>query len=267
MTTTRIVKQWALAMALVGLGSGGAVAQAPVRGALGTPATQESMLGAAGQGTTPPVKDDLFAGTEKFAKGASDVTEVTMDPDTLDMVNGRDAKRAHNMVLNVVRTYEYDKPGMYRIEDVEEFRKKLDTGDWHCSVHTRDLKNGESTDICNKRRTDGLVESAIITVEPKELTFIHTIRRASGGEGRLDPETLSGFGLSGEVPPAALFAMMRPEMHAEMLAARAEMQAEAAEMRSDSPMPLSPRLDGPEMNELMKHLKEQLNKLQIAPQP
>ena len=120
--------------------------------------------------TSSPVKDDLFAGTEKFSNGASDVTEVTMDPDTLDMVGGKDAKRAHNMVLNVVRTYEYPKPGMYNIADVEEIRKRLNTGDWHCSVHTRDLKSGESTDVCYKRRTDGMMEQAIITVEPKELT-------------------------------------------------------------------------------------------------
>src|ERR1700753_3009958 len=41
-----------------------------------------------GQSTQPLPKDDLFAGTEVFAKGASDITEITMDPDTLDLVNG-----------------------------------------------------------------------------------------------------------------------------------------------------------------------------------
>lgn len=133
--------------------------------------------------TSAPVKDDLFAGTEVFAKGASDVTEVTMDPDTLGMVGGRDKAKAHSMVLNVVRTYEYDKPGMYNIADVDTFRNKLNTGEWHCSVHTRSLKSGESTDVCNRRRTDDLVETAIITVEPKELTFIHTIRKRGTGEG------------------------------------------------------------------------------------
>jgi hypothetical protein len=132
------------------------------------------------QGTESPVKDDLFAGTEIFSKGASDVTEITMDPDSLGMVSGKDGKKAHSMILNVVRTYEYDKPGMYRIEDVDAFRNKLNTGDWHCSVHTRSLKSGESTDVCNKRRTDDLSETAIITVEPKQLTFIHTIRKKSG---------------------------------------------------------------------------------------
>jgi hypothetical protein len=135
--------------------------------------------------TSNPVKDDLFAGTEMFAKGASDVTEITMDPQTLGMVGGKDSKRAHSTILNVVRTYSYDKPGMYNIADVEAFRNKLNTGDWHCSVHTRSLKTGESTDICNKQRNDGLAESAIITVEPKELTFIHTIRKKGEGESEV----------------------------------------------------------------------------------
>ncbi|MGI4830385.1 MAG: hypothetical protein ACRYFU_19615 [Janthinobacterium lividum] len=199
-----------------------------------TPETHADVKPAAWQGTEPTVKDDLFAGTEKFAKNASDVTEVTMDPDTLDMVNGNGAKRAHNMVLNVVRTYSYDKPGMYRMEDVEEFRRKLNTGDWHCSVHTRDLKNGESTDICNRRRTDGLVESAIITVEPKELTFIHTIRKKGDQESSLGSEDVWQLGLPNGLPPAAMIAMMRPDLsaqgNAEMQAAKAELQAQGAQL-------------------------------------
>ena len=40
-------------------------------------------IGAEGaQSTQPLPKDDLFAGTEVFAKGASDITEITMDPDS-----------------------------------------------------------------------------------------------------------------------------------------------------------------------------------------
>jgi hypothetical protein len=140
----------------------------------------------AGQATQPLPKDDLFAGTEVFAKGASDITEITMDPDTLNLVNGPERGRARNTVLKVVRTYTYDKPGMYNMSDVEAIRNKLNTGDWHCSVHVRDLKNGTGSDICGKRRTDGMRETAIISVEPKQLTFIHTISKNNGpGESEL----------------------------------------------------------------------------------
>src|SRR6201996_2493440 len=169
-------------------------------------------VGAEGQSTQPLPKDDLFAGTEVFAKGAADITEITMDPDTLNLVNGNDERRARSMVLNVVRSYPYDKPGMYNMSDVEAIRNKLNTGDWHCSVHIRDLKNGTGSDVCGKRRTDGMKETAIIEVEQKQLTFIHTIRR-EGGPGSSDV----GFfpmlqGLSGL--PA--IAMMDPEGFADM---------------------------------------------------
>jgi hypothetical protein len=125
------------------------------------------------------------------------------------------------MVLSVVHTYEYDKPGMYRIEDVEVFRKKLDTGDWHCSVHIREMKSGESTDVCSKRRDDGMREEAVITVEPKSLTFIHTVRKigATGG--------------TSEVSLPLEMRMMRPEMNAETAVARAEMAAQMATMRPE----------------------------------
>ena len=156
------------------------------------------------------VKDDLFRGTEIFAKGASDVTEITMDPDTLGLVGGK----AHNMVLNVVRTYEYDKPGMYNIADVEAFRNKLMTGDWHCSVHTQSVKRGESTDICEKHRTDDLKESAIITVEPKELTFIHTIRKRGTGESEME-EMLMLPGM-GNMPVMAMVAPDLPLLKLQM---------------------------------------------------
>ncbi len=161
-----------------------------------------------------PAKDDLFAGTEIFAKGASDVNEVTMDPDTLDLVGGSNSKAAHSMLLNVVRSYSYERPGMYRIEDVDAIRNKLNTGDWHCSVHTRNLKSGESTDICSKRRTDNYVETAIITVEPKELTFIHTIRKR--GEGEHSDMGVLVFGPLAGLPALAMISPQE-QMHLDLM--------------------------------------------------
>jgi hypothetical protein len=132
--------------------------------------------------TSAPVKDDLFAGTEIFEKGATDVNEITMDPASLGMVTGKDSHKAHGMVLNVVRSYSYDKPGMYNPADIEPFRAKLNTNGWQCTVHSRNLKSGQSTDICEKQRSDGMKERAIITVAPKELTFIHSISHEHGGD-------------------------------------------------------------------------------------
>jgi hypothetical protein len=211
-------------------------------------------IGAEGaQSTQPLPKDDLFAGTEVFAKGAADITEITMDPDTLNLVNGNDERRAHSMLLNVVRTYTYDKPGMYNMSDVEAIRNKLNTGDWHCSVHIRDLKNGTGSDVCGKRRTDGMKETAIIEVEPKQLTFIHTIRR-SGGPGSSEVGYFPMLpGLSGL--PA--LAMMDPEAFADMQVGLAGMQVGLAGMPFvySTPGAHVYTLDSGQMNELNKNMK------------
>ena len=119
------------------------------------------------------VKDDLFAGTEQFAKGASDVTEVNLDPKMLGMLGkntGNDL--AHKMQFLVVHSYSYDKVGMYKMEDVEAYRKKLMDGSWNCFIRSRD-KDG-STDICQRTAADNEThEMVIMTAEPKELTFVH----------------------------------------------------------------------------------------------
>ncbi len=183
------------------------------------------------QSTVPEqFHDDLFAGTEQFAKNAVSATEVTMDPQTLGLVDGRDRDKARRTKLSVVRTFSYDKPGMYDMAAVESYRNKLEGDDWHCSVRTRDLKTGASTDVCYKTRTDGLVESAIMTVSPKQLTFIHTIKVKSAGGGPWP----SGPGPNGWDTESDLGAMeaIGPEVQAAMAVEQAEIAASLAEVRA-----------------------------------
>jgi Domain of unknown function (DUF4252) len=129
-------------------------------------------------------KDDLFAGAEKFAQGASEVTEINLDPNTMGLVgetHGRDAQEARKMKSMVIHTFKYDKPGMYRTEDVDAYRKKLEDGSWNCSIHVRNT-NG-STDICSRTAADHETnEMVILTVEPQKLTFIHMSGKMSLGE-------------------------------------------------------------------------------------
>ena len=147
----------------------------------------------------PQVKDDLFAGTEKFAAGASDVTNVNLGPDMLGMVSGKHGgDMAHKLNFMVVRSYEYPQAGMYNMADVEAYREKLKSGKWNCFVHTYESKTGESTDICNRALPNGEGnEMVIMTVEPKELTFIHMSGKGSLADlGKLGK--MGGFG--GEMP-------------------------------------------------------------------
>jgi len=151
----------------------------------------------------PQVKDELFAGTEKFAAGASDVTDVNLGPDMLGMVSGKHGgDMAHKLNFMVVRTYEYPKPGMYNPADVDVYRQKLKAGNWNCFIHTHESKTGESTDICNRALPNGQGnEMVILTVEPQELTFIHM-----SGTGSLADLSkmgrMGGYGGNIPAPPA-----------------------------------------------------------------
>jgi hypothetical protein len=145
---------------------------------------QEAFVAAVASG--PQVKDDLFAGTEKFAVGASDVTDVNLDKNMLSMMgHGKGEGKgegkgdlAGKMDFIVVHSYTYDKPGMYKLEDVEAYRKKLTDGSWNCFVHTH--SKDESTDICQRTMPDNEThEMVIMTAEPKELTFVHLRGRMS----------------------------------------------------------------------------------------
>ena len=144
------------------------------------------------------VKDDLFAGTEKFEHGATDVTNVNLDGKMLGMVGkGKDSDIAHKLNFIVVHSYTYDKPGMYKMEDVAAYRKKLTDGSWNCFIHTRD-KDG-ATDICSKTAADGEThEMVIMTAEPLELTFVHL-----SGKMSLDDLGKMGNNMGGDlgVPP------------------------------------------------------------------
>jgi hypothetical protein len=155
----------------------------------------------------PQVKDDLFAGTEKFAQGATNVTDVNLGPDMLGMVSGKHGGDvAHKLNFMVVRTYEYPRAGMYKMEDVEAYRQKLRTGNWNCFIHTHESETGESTDICNRALpNDEGNEMVILTVEPKELTFIHMSGKGSladlGKLGALGHMHMGNLNIQGPKPP------------------------------------------------------------------
>jgi hypothetical protein len=128
----------------------------------------------------PQVKDDLFAGTEKFEQGATDVTNINLDPSKLGLVGGDKSGLAQKMNFVVVHSYRYPKPGMYKMEDVEPYRQKLRTGNWNCFVHVTENTTGKSTDICSRPAANNQGnEMVVMNAEPMELTFIHLGGNAS----------------------------------------------------------------------------------------
>jgi len=158
----------------------------------------------------PQVKDELFAGTEKFEQGASDVTNVNLDPSMLGTIGGDKSAVAQRMQFVVVRKYRYPKPGMYKMEDLEPYRQKLRTGNWNCFIHTMESKSGKSTDICYQPAPNNQGNDMVIMkVAPMELTFIHISGDASladieklGALNGINASNKNAQPLSPPAPPA-----------------------------------------------------------------
>jgi hypothetical protein len=148
-----------------------------------------------------PVKDELLAGTEKFAQGATSVAEIDLDPTTMSMLgmrHGRDADFASKLNLMSVRSYSYDKPGMYSADDLEAFRKKLDDGSWTCPIRIRG-QNGTS-EICSRSSADHANnELVIFSAHPQKVSFIHVSGRMTLDE--LNEASHSAGGLAPNISP------------------------------------------------------------------
>ncbi len=136
-------------------------------------------------------QDTLFSGADKFSKGSSDQTEINLDKNMLGMagaMGGDTAGLAKKMDSVYLRAYEYPSAGMYRMEDVEQFRKRLDGDGWTHIL--RDHSANDSTDICVRTDSEGQWhELVLIDAEPKELTFIHL----TGHVSLSDLNKLGGF--------------------------------------------------------------------------
>ena len=120
------------------------------------PGKAQMELAAAATGA-PQVKGHLVRRDREVCPGRQRSQRCEpRDKSMLGMVGeaggGKDWRKAaglaDKMDFVVVHSYTYDKPGMYRMEDVEVFRKKLTDGSWTCFVHTRDRSG--STDVCKK---------------------------------------------------------------------------------------------------------------------
>jgi hypothetical protein len=122
-----------------------------------------------------PIEKDLAA-------RASDVTEVTLGKNMLafaaKIMNGKDDDDAETRKLIeglegiYVREYEFDKPGEFSPEEVDQLRKYFETSEWSPIVKERERKNNESTDVMVKLVNGESHGIFILEVEPKELTIV-----------------------------------------------------------------------------------------------
>ncbi|HUX27146.1 MAG TPA: DUF4252 domain-containing protein [Terracidiphilus sp.] len=123
----------------------------------------------------PPVEKELAA-------RASNVTEVTLGKNMLEFaakfMNGKNQDEAATRQLIqgldgiYVREYEFDKPGQYSMEQVEQLRKYFETSEWSPIVRERERKTGQTTDVMVKHVNGETRGMFVLTVEPKELTIV-----------------------------------------------------------------------------------------------
>jgi hypothetical protein len=71
-----------------------------------------------------------------------------------------------------VREYEFDKPGEFSAEEVDQLRKYFETSEWSPIVKERERKINESTDVMVKLVNGESRGIFILEVEPKELTIV-----------------------------------------------------------------------------------------------
>ena len=138
-------------------------------------------LGVFARAAEPELQTDaLFAGTDQFSKLAKNVTEVNLDKRMLAMMDrfvssseDKDqSSLAKKMEFVYVRSYEYDKPGQYKREDLDAFRLRLDGPEWSHVVKER--SKDEQNDVWI--RTDDanqFSELVVISAEASELSFVH----------------------------------------------------------------------------------------------
>lgn len=119
---------------------------------------------------------------KQLAARASNVTEVTLDKNMLgtasQFLNGKGGDDAQTRQLLqgldgvYVRNYEFEKPGQYSPEDIEQIRKQFQTDEWKPMVHVREGKSGELTDVMIKLVNGQNRGMFVLDAEPKELDIV-----------------------------------------------------------------------------------------------
>jgi hypothetical protein len=146
-------------------------------------------------------KDDLFQGTDQFAKSAKNVTEVNLDKRMLALMDkfgassGTDKDQmnlAKKMDFIYVRSYEFEKPGQYKSADLDAFRVRLDGPEWSHIVKER--SKDEQNDVWVRTDDAGqFSELVVISAEASELNFVHL-------KGHMSLEELTQAGAKYGVP-------------------------------------------------------------------
>lgn len=129
---------------------------------------------------------------DRLAKQATETTIVTLDRPLIELAlklmpkNDPEVAKIREAIQGVtgiyVRSFEFDREGVYQMADIEALRKQLEGPGWSRIVQVRG--KDENVDVSIHLEGDKILGLVIITAEPKELTVVNIA-------GTIRPEQLS----------------------------------------------------------------------------
>ena len=151
-----------------------------------------------------------ITGLEGLASKAKESVDITLDSNLLQMAGGflaagadkdkdKDAKALKDLLGGlkgiIVRSFEFNEPGQYRMEDLEPIRAQLRTPGWSKIISTQ--SKDEISEIYTRMDQGKVAGFAIIAAEPKELTVV----AIDGAIDLKDLSKLGGLGIPSNLIP------------------------------------------------------------------
>lgn len=142
-------------------------------------------------------------GLEKLAERASEVVDVTLDANMLQLasrfLSSRDADQAKVKRLVgglkgvYVRSYQFDKPGEYQESDIESVRSQLRSPAWSRIASVRSKRQGDNAEVYIRNENGQIAGLTVLAADPKELTIVNIV-------GTINPEDLADLGGNFGIP-------------------------------------------------------------------
>lgn len=141
-----------------------------------------------------------------FLKGleskATESTDIDLGPEQLKLIMGfsgdanADLKNLASMISRIqVKSYEFDKEGMFSLADMENLRQKVKSADFVPLISHKDKKS--FTDIMIRKGPKGNNGFLILSAAPREITVVNIV-------GEIDLASLSRLGGKFGIPEMKL---------------------------------------------------------------
>ncbi len=133
----------------------------------------------------------------RLAAEASETVDVTLDANMLSLAknflsdkdpNEREAKQIVSQLKGIyVRSYEFEKEGVYSNADVEAVRAQFKTPEWNRIVGVKSNHGGENSYVFVRLASGKVDGLAVVAAEPREFTVVYI-------NGPIDLEKLTDLG-------------------------------------------------------------------------